>query len=105
MTTVKLHRAKMQACKVPTTKHGPWKVKVRVDARRATTPVRGSAEVDKGDQVVAGPRRSGLLQPGALSKVHTLRMPRGSAFTFQSGLETDTTGVASGVPASGIGRC
>ncbi len=104
-TLVKLHGAKMQACKVPTTKHGPWQIKVRLDARRATTAVRGSAEVEKGDRIVDGPWRTHLLQPGSLGKTHTLPMPRGSAFTFQAGLETDTAGAASAGPASAISRC
>src|SRR4051794_39380504 len=51
-TVVKVHRAKFQACKVPTTQHGPWKVRFRLDATRATTSVRGEAEVDKGDKTV-----------------------------------------------------
>ena len=104
-TVIKLHRAKFQACKVPTTQHGPWKIRFRVDARRATTSVRGKGEVDKGQQVVDGPRRTGLLQPGDVSGTHTLRMPRGSAFTFQAALDSDTTGVASAGSASGISRC
>jgi hypothetical protein len=104
-TVMKLHRAKLQVCKQPTTKQGPWKIKVRVDARRATTPVRGSAEVDKGDLVVSGPWKSHWIQPGAVSKVRTLRMPRGSAFTLQLGLETDTAGAASAGPLTGISRC
>ena len=104
-TVVNLHGAKVQACKVPTTKHGPWKIKVRVDARKATTAVRGAAEVDKGDHVVAGPWKPHRLQPGAMSKVHTMRMPRGPAYTFQGGLETAGVGVASAGPASGISHC
>lgn len=104
-TVVNLHGAKVQACKVPTTKHGPWTIKVRVDARKATTAVRGSAEVDKRDLVVAGPWKPHRLQPGAMSKVHAMRMPRGSAYTFQGELETATVGVGSAGPASGISRC
>jgi hypothetical protein len=104
-TAVKLHRAKLQACKVPTTKHGPWKVRFRVDASRATAAVRGEAEVDKGEKVVVGPRRTGLLQPGSVSKVHTMRVPRGAAFTFQAGLETATIGVASAGSVAAISHC
>jgi hypothetical protein len=102
---VNLHGAKVQACKVPTTKHGPWKIKVRVNARNATAAVHGSAEVDKGDRVVDGPWKPRLLHPGEVSKVHTMRMPRGKAFTFQGELESGTVGVASAGPASGISRC
>jgi opacity protein-like surface antigen len=102
---VNLHGAKVQACKVPTTQHGPWKIKVRVNATKATTAVRGKAEVDKGDRVVAGPWTPHKLQPGQMSKVHTMRMPRGKAFTFQGELDTDTVGVGSAGPASGISRC
>jgi hypothetical protein len=102
---VNLHGAKVQGCKMPTTKHGPWKVKVRVDARKAATAVHGSAEVDKGEHVVDGPWRTHLLQPGTMSKVHTLRVPRGKAFRLQAGLENETTGVASAGSVSAIGRC
>lgn len=104
-TVVKLHRAKLLACKVPTPKHGPWKIKVRVDARAATTPVRGSAQVDKGDQVVDGPWHTRWIEPGAMSPLHTLRMPRGSSFSFQAGLDTDSVGVASAGSVSAISRC
>ena len=34
---------KIQACKVATTDSGPWKIKLRVDARKATSQVKGSA--------------------------------------------------------------
>jgi hypothetical protein len=102
---VNLHGAKVQACKVPTTKHGPWRIRVRVNARNATKAVRGSAEVDKRDRVVDGPWKPHLLQPGEVTKVHTMRMPRGKAFTFQGELESGTVGVASAGPASGISRC
>jgi hypothetical protein len=104
-TVVRLTGAKAQACKVPTTKHGPWKVRFRVDATKATTSVRGSAEVDKGAHIVDGPSRTHWLQPGAMSKVHTLRMPRGPSYRLQVGLETDTTGVASAGSLSAITRC
>jgi len=104
-TVVTLHRAELLARKVPTTKHGPWRIRVRVDARRATTPGRGSAEVDKGAQVVVGPWHSHRMRPGTLSKIRTMRMPRGSAYSFSAGLETDTTGVGSAGGVSGISRC
>jgi hypothetical protein len=102
---VNLHGAQVQACKVPTTKHGPWKLKVRVNARNATAAVRGSAEVDKGNRVVAGPWTPRRLQPGEVTQVHTMRMPRGKAFTFQGELDNGSVGVASAGPASGISRC
>lgn len=104
-TLVNLHGAKMQGCKVPTTKHGPWKVRFRLKATRATTSVRGSAEVDRGDRTVVGPQRIHRLQPGSISKTHTMRVPRGAAFTFQAGLDTDTTGVASAGSVDAISHC
>jgi len=104
-TVVKVHRAKFQACKVPTTQHGPWKVRFRLDATRATTSVRGEAEVDKGDKTVVGPQRIHRLQPGSISRTHTMRVPRGAAFSFQADLETDTTGVASAGSVDAISHC
>src|SRR4029078_4838927 len=65
-TVVRLTGAQAQACKVPTTKHGPWEGRLRLDATQATHSVRGSAEVDKGAHIVDGPSRTHWLQPGAM---------------------------------------
>jgi hypothetical protein len=94
-TVTRVAHAKLQACKEVTHPGGPWRIRLRVDATAATSIVRGSAEVQnqQGDRV--GKRwRSGPVHPGDVTKVGSVRMPRGAAFTFEAALESDGSGVA-----------
>ena len=49
-TKVVVVGAKLQLCKAETTKTGPWKVHVRVDASNAAGQVSGLATVTKNDK-------------------------------------------------------
>jgi hypothetical protein len=84
-TLVTFDGAKIQACKVPTTQTGPWKVKLRVDATRATTRVSGAGYVMKGSRTLDS-WKSGWVTRGHLSGVGTVRLPQGSKYTLNAGL-------------------
>jgi hypothetical protein len=75
-----------------------------VNAIDATSMVRGSAEVrnQRGDRV--GQKwRSGPVHPGAVTKIGSLRLPRGSAFQLEVQLESDSAG--KGVLGAAPHRC
>jgi hypothetical protein len=105
MTVTKLAGARLQACKVATTKDGPWKVKLRVNARKATRSVRGSAQVLKGSRTVGSPWQTAWISPGEVSRVGSVRMPRGSAYALDVELESDGSATGAAAPASGIRHC
>jgi hypothetical protein len=90
-TLSKIDGGKVQACKVATTKTGPWKIKLRVDASNATTRVNGSAYVTKNDKPVDH-WKSGWVAKGHTSAVGTVRLPRGSAYTFSAGIGASQAG-------------
>src|SRR4051794_15671480 len=71
---------KIQACKVAT-KSGDWKVKLRVDARKATSKVAGSAYVMK-DADTVDTWKSGWVRKGDVSAAGIVRLPRGAAYTL-----------------------
>jgi len=100
-----LDHARLQACRDATTKDGPWKIRLRVNAKRATTAVKASAEAQKQGEQVGRTWRSGWIRPGQVSTIGTVRLPRGSAYQLATQLESHSSGV--GVVGSGrrIGRC
>ncbi len=104
MTVTKDAGARLQACKVATT-DGPWKVKLRVNATNATTWVRGSAQVMKGSRTVGAPWKTARISAGDVSRVGSVRMPRGSAYTLDVELESDASASGALIGASGIRHC
>lgn len=104
-TVSKVAHAKIQACKDPTTMHGPWKIRVRVNARHATKTVHGSAMVQKNGEQLGDTWKSGRIHPGEVSKVGLLKLPRGSAYQLELQLSTNSSGAGSVGGAGGIGRC
>jgi hypothetical protein len=90
-TLSEIDGGKVQACKVATTKTGPWKIKLRVDATDATTRVNGSAFVTKGDKTVDH-WKSGWIAKGHGSDVGTVKLPRGSAYSFGAGIAVSQAG-------------
>jgi hypothetical protein len=84
-TLVTFDGAKIQACKVPTTQTGPWKVKLRVDATKATTRVQGSGYAMKGAKTLDS-WRSGVLTRGHFSDVGTVKLPQGPKYTLNAGI-------------------
>jgi hypothetical protein len=95
---------RIQACKVATTKTGPWKVKLRVDARGAKSKVNGSAYVTEGADDVDH-WKSGWVSRGDVSAIGTVRLPRGSAYALNAGLATANAGNGATVTAGRITGC
>jgi hypothetical protein len=95
---------KIQACKVATTKTGPWKVKLRVDAQGAKSKVNGSAYVTKGaDQVDQW--KSGWVAKSHVSAVGTVKLPRGSAYALNAGIATANAGNGGTITAGKLPHC
>lgn len=82
---------KIQACKVATTKTGPWKIKLRVDASNASTRVDGSAYVTKNDKTIDH-WKSGWVAPGHVSGIGTVKLPRGAAYGLNAGIGSGQAG-------------
>jgi hypothetical protein len=95
---------KIQACKVATTKTGPWKVRLRVDGRKASSKVQGSAFVSKNAETVDH-WRSGWVARGDVSDVGTVKLPRGSAYTLNAGIATSQAGNGASFTAGQIRAC
>lgn len=104
-TLVTFDGAKVQACKVPTTAQGPWKVKLRVNARQATARVRGNAVVIKGSTATSQTWASGWVPRGQVSTVGSVRLPRGSAYSLNVGLSASQAGNGGAFHAGQIRAC
>lgn len=100
-----LDHAKLQACKEATTQDGPWKIRLRVNAKRATTAVKASADAQKQGEQVGRSWRSGWIHPGEVSAIGTVRLPRGTAYALETQLESHSSGVGIAGSVRGIGRC
>jgi hypothetical protein len=103
-TLVPFDGGKLQACKVATTATGPWQVKLRVDATRATARVQGSAYVVKGQRTLDS-WHSGWVARGHLSAVGTVRLPRGTRYTLGAGLGGGQSGDGGSFAARQIPHC
>ena len=90
-TLAAMEGGKVQACKVATTKTGPWKIKLRVDASNAKVRVNGSAYVTK-DTKTIDHWKSGWVAKGHVSQVGTVKLPRGSAYSLNAGIGTGQAG-------------
>lgn len=90
-TLSEIDGGKIQACKVATTDTGPWKIKLRVDATKASTRVNGSAFVTKDGKNVDH-WRSGWIAKGHRSAVGTVSLPRDSAYSFGAGIAASQAG-------------
>lgn len=95
---------KLQACKVATTQGGPWKIKLRVDATKAKSRVDGSAYVVKGSDT-KGHWKSGWVARGHVSKVGTVKLPRGAAYVLNAGIGTGQAGNGGTFTAGQIRGC
>jgi hypothetical protein len=84
-TLVTFDGARIQACKVPTTATGPWKVRLRIDATRASARVQGAGYAVKGTKTLDS-WKSGWVARGHLSDVGVVRLPRGPRYTLNAGL-------------------
>ena len=104
-TLVPFDGAKLQACKVSTTATGPWKVKLRVDASKATGKVRGGGQVLKNGKPTPQSWDSRWVQKGAVSSVGTVHLTRGSAFTLSAGIGGTQAGNGGEFKAAKIPLC
>jgi hypothetical protein len=83
---------KVQACKVPTTDTGPWKVRMRVDATKATGRVQGSGYATNAKGKTLDTWKSGWVTKGHISAIGDVRLPRGAGYTLNAGIGTDNMG-------------
>jgi len=95
---------KIQACKVATTKTGPWKIKLRVDATRAQSRVSGAAYVMKGTDTKSH-WMSGWVAKGHISKAGSVKLPRGRKYTLNAGVGTGAMGNGGTFTAGQIRGC
>lgn len=104
-TLAKTSGGKIQACKVPTTETGPWKVKLRVDARHASTAVNGSAYVTKNDANTSQHWKSGFIAKGKVSATGVVKLTRGKAYGLNAGIGTHNMGNGGSFRAGQIPHC
>ena len=95
----------MQACKVPTTATGPWKVKLRLNGSGASQKLRGSATVVKGTHATAQTWSSGWVAKGDVSPIGTVKLTRGSAYSLVVGLSASEAGNGGSFTAGQIRAC
>ncbi|HET7432696.1 MAG TPA: hypothetical protein VFJ89_14405 [Nocardioides sp.] len=96
---------KIQACKVATTDTGPWKIKLRVDATKATGKVNGTAFVTKNDNPDGDHWKSGWVAKGKISDVGTVTLPRGKAYALGAGIGSTDAGNGGSFTAGDIRGC
>ncbi len=96
---------KIQACKVATTHTGPWKVRLRVDASKATTRVNGTAWVTKNGDNTGQKWKSGWVAKGHVSDVGTVKLPRGKAYVLNAGIGTSQMGNGGSFAAGDLRAC
>jgi hypothetical protein len=96
--------AKIQACKVPTTATGPWKVKLRIDATKASARVEGAGYAVKGSRTLDS-WKSGWVARGHISDVGVVQLPRGSEYTLNAGLGGGQSGDGGSFAHTQIPHC
>jgi hypothetical protein len=96
---------KVQACKVPTTATGPWKVKLRLNGSGASQKLRGSATAFKGTHATAQTWSSGWVAKGHVSSIGTVKLARGSAYSLSVGLSASQAGTGGSFTAGQIRAC
>jgi hypothetical protein len=100
-----INNGTVQACKVPTTSTGPWKIKLRVDARRATGKVQGLARPYKSGKELNAGWTSAYVRPGNVSTVAVVKLPRGAAYSMMIGINTGQAGNGGSFKAADFPRC
>ena len=96
---------KIQACKVATTATGPWNVRLRVDASRATAMVRGTAVVTDHGAPTSQTWKSGWVFKGHVSDLGSVKLKRGKAFELSVGIGTANMGNGGSFKAGAIRGC
>jgi hypothetical protein len=103
-TLSKIDGGKIQACKVATTATGPWKIKLRVDADKASSRVNGSAYVTKDGKNIDH-WKSGWVTKGHTSALGTVKLPRGSAYALNAGIAVSQAGNGGSFKPGDIRAC
>ena len=96
---------KIQACKLPTTTNGPWKIKFRVDATRAAGKVSGVATVTKNDNNTKDKWTSGWVAKGRVSTIGTVTLPKDSKYAINAGIGSGQMGDGGSFNAGDIKPC
>jgi hypothetical protein len=104
-TLASISGGKIQACKTPTTKTGPWKIKFRVDAHKATGRVSGIATVLKNEHNTSDKWTSGYISRGHASKIGTVKLPRDAKYSISAGIGTGAMGDGGEFKAGDIRPC
>ena len=104
-TLASVSGGKLKGCKLHTTDSGPWKVKLRVDASKASSKVAGAAQVTKDGSPASELWRSGWIRPGHRSRIATLTLPRGAGYAVMAGIGTEGMGDGDSFKASDLRRC
>jgi hypothetical protein len=105
-TKVVVSGAKLQLCKAETTKSGPYKVHVRVDASHASGPVTGIATIYKKDKATQEKwATKGYIKPGNISDVGTIKLPQDSNYSVSAGMGAGQMGDGGTFVAKQIPHC
>src|SRR3954451_8254602 len=91
-TMVSVSGGKLQMCKEPTTRTGPWKVRVRVDGSHATRKVYAIAQVYKNKSKALDTFDAGPVTPGQLSDTGVIDLPRGQNYAVTGDIGDNTSG-------------
>ena len=104
-TLASITGGKIQACKVPVTSTGPWKIKLRVDATKAHGRVSGGAYIMKKGEQTSQSWTSGWVAPGKISALGMVKLPVGENYTMDAGIGTEGMGNGGSFTSSNLPHC
>ena len=104
-TLASITGGKIQACKMPVTPTGPWKIKLRVDATKAHGKVTGSAYIMKKGTQTNESWTSGWVAPGKISSLGMVKLPVGENYTMDAGIGTTAMGDGGSFTSSNLPHC
>ena len=104
-TLASINGAKVQACRIPTAVTRPVTIKLRVDARKATSRVSGVGSATHNGNRIGQGWTSGWVRRGHLSTVGTVRVPRGTTYALDAGIGTGAMGNGGSFAARSIRTC
>ena len=104
-TLASITGGKIQACKVPVTPTGPWKIKLRVDATKAHGQVSGSAYILKNGEQTNETWSSGWVAKGKISPLGMVKLPAGEKFSMDAGIGTGAMGNGGSFTSSNLPHC
>jgi hypothetical protein len=104
-TLATISGAKIQGCKVPETSAGPWKIKLRVDATKASGRVSGAAYITKNAEATDKSWKSGWVAPGHVSSLGKVQLPAGEKYGMDAGIGTGAMGNGASFVADDLPHC